>query len=98
MLTSKFLNYRLNQILETVELSAEYAKTIGDRLNINWDKINLDQFKQGLVIELEHGNTNEKTDVTDDNMLLTGKIALAHLNELPDYYSRLIKMEKEVSG
>jgi hypothetical protein len=49
----------------------------------------------GLDVELEHGTRDPKTNVTNDNALMTGKIALAHLNEFPDYYTRLEKMEKE---
>lgn len=99
MITSKFMNKKLYSILhENVELSSDYAKSIGDCLDVDWTQVSLDQFKQGLVVELEHGNTDEKTDITDDNMLLVGKIALAHLNEIPDYYTRLDKMEKEAKG
>jgi len=49
----------------------------------------------GLEVELEHGARDPETNVTHDDPLLTGKIALAHLNEFPDYYTRLAKMEKE---
>jgi hypothetical protein len=49
----------------------------------------------GLDVELEHGLHDRVTNVTDDDPVLTGKIALAHLNELPDYYTRLAKMEEE---
>jgi len=48
-----------------------------------------------MDIELEHGTVDENTNVTNDDSLITGKIALAHLNEFPDYYDRLEKMEKE---
>lgn len=53
------------------------------------------QFHAGLGVELEHGSVAPKTDVTHDDPLLTGKIALAHLTEFPDYYTRLAKMETE---
>jgi hypothetical protein len=49
----------------------------------------------GMDVELEHGTENSVTNVTDDDPLLTGKIALAHLNEFPDYYTRLHEMEEE---
>jgi len=49
----------------------------------------------GMDVELEHGTVDSNTNVTNDDPLITGKIALAHLNELPDYYTRLDKMEKE---
>ena len=71
------------------------AKTIGEQLGIRWGKFDLEQFRAGLGVELEHGTANQTTDVTNDNPLLTGKIALAHLAEFPDYYTRLAKMEAE---
>jgi len=75
--------------------SPEEAKEIGDRLGIKWDKWNVDQFRRGLDVELEHGVRTPDTNVTNDNGELTGKIALAHLNEIRDYYDRLEKLEKE---
>lgn len=71
------------------------AKRIGDSLGIKWDKFDVEQFRMGLNVELEHGAQNKITNVTDDNETVTGKIALAHLNEFPDYYTRLNKMEQE---
>lgn len=71
------------------------AKEIGEELGIMWDKFDLDQFRRGMDVELEHGLTGLVTNVTDDDPLTTGKIAYAHLNEFPDYYDRLDKMEEE---
>jgi hypothetical protein len=71
------------------------AKTISEQLAIRWNKFDLEQFRAGLGVELEHGTLNQTTDVTNDDPLLTGKIALAHLTEFPDYYTRLAKMEAE---
>jgi DNA-directed RNA polymerase alpha subunit len=71
------------------------AKEIGDTLGINWKQFDVEQFQMGLEVELEHGTIDPKTNVTNDDLLLTGKIASAHLNEFPDYYTRLAKMEKE---
>jgi Protein of unknown function (DUF5661) len=73
----------------------EEAKQIGKKLGIKWDKFDVDQFRRGLNVELEHGLRNEETNVTNDDPILTGKIALAHLNEFPDYYDRLVALEKE---
>lgn len=70
------------------------AKSIGDKLKIDWKKIPLSQFKKGLQVELEHGSRNKKTNVTNNDPIKTGKIALAHLMERPDYYSKLKKVEK----
>ncbi|MBK5211817.1 MAG: hypothetical protein JJE36_05870 [Coriobacteriia bacterium] len=75
--------------------SAEEAQTIGAELGITWDKYDVEQFRMGMDVELEHGRVDAHTDVTDDDPKTTGKIALAHLNEYPDYYTRLAKMENE---
>ncbi len=75
--------------------SSEEAKKIGESLGIDWSKFNVEQFRMGMDVELEHGSVNPVTNVTNDDPLTTGKIALAHLNELPDYYTRLAKMEQE---
>jgi len=73
----------------------EEAKEIGEQLGITWDKFDVEQFRMGMGVELEHGTVDENTNVTNDDPLITGKIALAHLNEFSDYYTRLEKMEKE---
>lgn len=73
----------------------EQAKEIGDQLGITWEKFDIEQFRMGMDVEIEHGTVDPKTNVTDDDPLTTGKIALAHLNEFSDYYTRLDKMEKE---
>lgn len=75
--------------------SAEEAKQIGEQLGINWSKWDVEQFRRGMDVELEHGTVDPHTNVTNDDALITGKIALAHLNEFRDYYTRLDKMEKE---
>jgi len=71
------------------------AKQIGDALGIDWRAFGVEQFQTGLEVELEHGARDAQTDVTHDDPLITGKIALAHLKEFPDYYTRLSAMEKE---
>jgi len=73
----------------------EQVKEIGEKLGIKWDKFDVEQFRHGMNIELEHGTIDSNTNVSNDDPLITGKIALAHLNEFPDYYDRLDKMEKE---
>lgn len=75
--------------------TTEQAKEIGEKLGIKWDKFDVEQFRHGIDVELEHGTVDANTNVTDDDPSMTGKIALAHLNEFPDYYTRLDKMEKE---
>lgn len=73
--------------------TVEETKQIGEQLGIDWTKFDVDQFRRGLDVELEHGTVDMHTNVTNDDPVITGKIALAHLNELPDYYDRLEKME-----
>jgi hypothetical protein len=73
----------------------EEAREIGKKLGIKWDKFDLEQLRYGLDVELEHGLRDPETNVTNDDPVLTGKIAYAHLKEFPDYYDRLEKMEHE---
>ncbi|MFH1399721.1 MAG: DUF5661 family protein [Candidatus Woesearchaeota archaeon] len=75
--------------------TAEQAKKIGEKLGIKWDRFDVEQFRKGMDVELEHGTRDPKTNVTNDDPVVTGKIALAHLNEFPDYYTRLDKLEEE---
>ncbi len=77
------------------KFSAEEAREIGGKIGIDWSEFDVEQFRRGMDVELEHGTEDKNTNVTDDDPLTTGKIALAHLNELPDYYTRLDKMEEE---
>lgn len=65
------------------------AERIGTYLKVDWNKVNLDEFHKGLRVELEHA------DLTRGDMIKTAQIALAHLRELPDYYTRLATIEKK---
>lgn len=78
--------------------TAEEARSIGQTLGIDWSKFDVEQYRMGLDVELEHGTVDGHTNVTDDDPVMTGKIALAHLNEFADYYTRLDKMEREAEG
>ncbi len=70
------------------------AKQVATKLNLNLNVIPIRVFRDAMLIELEHGKKyGSTTNVTNDNLLLTGKIAVAHLIEYPDYYKRLNKME-----
>ena len=75
----------------------EEARALGSTLGVRWEEspFDVEQFRQGLDVELEHGRRDEITNVTNDDSLLTAKISLAHLRELPDYYTRLARMEAE---
>jgi hypothetical protein len=70
-------------------ITAAAAKRVGGKLGVDWAKVDLDQFRRGLEVELEHGARDPQTNVTNNDMDLTGKIAWAHLKESPDYYTRL---------
>lgn len=76
--------------------TSEEAKQIGEALGIDWSKFDVEQYRMGLDVELEHGLVDHHTNVTNDDPMVTGKIALAHLNEFSDYYTRLDKMEKKL--
>jgi hypothetical protein len=84
--------------MSQTNFNLEDAKKVGDELQVDWNKIDINQFLKGMNVELEHGSVNDKTNVTNDDSIMTGKIALAHLNEFNDYYIRLDKMEKEAEG
>ena len=73
------------------------ARRIGEEIGINWAtaRFDVEQFRIGMTVELEHGLHDLVTNVSDDDPQVTGKIALAHLNEFPDYYTRLERMEEE---
>ena len=76
--------------------SAE-AKRVGDAIGVDWSRFDLEQFRHGMDVEYEHGSHDPQTDVTGDDPILTGKIALAHMKEFPDYDVRLERMEEEAS-
>jgi hypothetical protein len=75
--------------------TTEQAREIGNKLGIDWKRFDVEQFRMGLDVELEHGIHDSSTNVTGDDPILTGKIALAHLKEIADYYTRLQKMERD---
>lgn len=77
--------------------TAEQAERIGEEIGIDWavSPFDVEQFRAGINVELEHGAHDPATNVTDDDPHVTGKIAWAHLNEFPDYYTRLERMEEE---
>jgi len=80
------------------KFTVDEARQLGEQLGIDWQHFEVEQFQMGLNVELEHGAHDPETDVTDNNPLLTAKIAWAHLKEFPDYYTRLEKMEEEAEA
>jgi hypothetical protein len=82
---------------DSKNFTADEARQIGEAIGIDWDSapFDVDQFRRGIDVELEHGRHDPATDVTGDDPVVTGKIALAHLNEVADYYTRLERMEAD---
>lgn len=78
--------------------TAAEAKEVGDALGVDWMDFDVEQFRRGMEVELEHGARDLQTDVTGDDQMKTGKIAWAHLKEFPDYYDRLAQMEEEAEA
>lgn len=95
----KLLNYFRKDSKTVPIFSLADAEQIAKELNVNFakSKFDLRQFTMGLNVELEHGSKFDNTNVTKNDPLLTGKIALAHLQEFPDYYTRLKKLEEEAT-
>ncbi len=83
---------------EKRRISTEEAQQVGAALGIDWQKVDVDQFRRGLEVELEHGARDPETNVTNDDLVLTGKIAWAHLKEFADYYTRLDRLETEADA
>jgi Protein of unknown function (DUF5661) len=77
--------------------TTEEARRVGEQIGIDWTSsaFDVEQFRKGMEVELEHGLHDPLTNVTEDDPLVTGKIALAHLNEFADYYTRLERMEED---
>ena len=77
--------------------SADEARRVGEEIGIDWSSspFDVEQFRRGMDVELEHGLHDLVTNVTGDDPGVTGKIALAHLREFPDYYTRLAQMEEQ---
>jgi hypothetical protein len=80
------------------DFTTQEAREIGDTIGVDWSKFDIKQFKMGLGVELEHGTQDSETNVTNDDLQTTGKIAWAHLKEIPNYYTLLAKMESEAGS
>jgi chromosome condensin MukBEF MukE localization factor len=83
---------------ESRRTSIEEARRVGDALGVDWSRFDLEQFRAGMDVEYEHGSHDPQTNVTRDDPIVTGKIALAHMKEFPDYYERLARMEREAEA
>ena len=82
---------------EARDFSQDEVRRLGEQIGIDWSQapFDVEQLRKGMKVELEHGLHDLLTNVTDDDPLVTAKIALAHLNEFPDYYTRLEQMEEQ---
>jgi hypothetical protein len=80
------------------QFSVQEARAVGMQIGLDWTKIDLEQFRRGLEVELEHGAIDPETNVTGDDLVLIGKIAWAYLKEIRDYYTRLDRLEAETDG
>ena len=86
--------------MRATHFTIEQARDIGQRIGIDWatSRFDVEQLQRGMEVELEHGTRDAETNVTDDDITTTAKIARAHLNEFPDYYTRLATMEAEAEA
>jgi Protein of unknown function (DUF5661) len=82
------------------DFTADDARAAGERIGIDWNtsRFDVEQFRMGMDVELEHGTQDLNTNVTNDDVDITAKIARAHLNEFPDYYTRLAVMEADAEA
>lgn len=80
------------------EIPIEEAEKLAQALGADPGKVDIEEFRKGIAAELEHGWACPQTNITNNDLIKTGKIALVHLYEIPDYYTRLAKMEEEVKG
>jgi hypothetical protein len=87
----------VHTVSDRTNFTTDEARQIGEQIGIDWKSapFDVEQFRMGMDVELEHGLHDLLTNVTDGDPVVTGKIALAHLNEFPDYYTRLARMEEE---
>ena len=82
---------------ESRRTTTDEARRVGNEIGVDWSRFDPEQFRFGMDVEYEHGSHDPQTDVTHDGPILTGKIALAHMKEFPDYYERLERMEEEAT-
>jgi len=78
------------------QISLDEAKRIGDSLYIDWNQVDLKQFRQGLMGNHKQGAMDPETELIYDGVLSTGKVVLAHMQEFPDYFTRLAKLKAEI--
>jgi hypothetical protein len=78
------------------QISTDEAKRVGESLHIDWEQVDLEEFRQGLMGNHKEGAIDPETGLTYEGVLLTGKVVLTHMEEFPDYFTRLAKLKAEV--
>ena len=78
------------------KISTDEAKRVGESLHIDWEQVDLEKFRQGLMGNHKQDAVDPETGLTYDGVLLTGKVVLTHMEEFPDYFTRLAKLKEEV--
>ena len=78
------------------QVSTDQAKQIGESLHIDWEQVDLEEFRQGLMGNYKPGAIDPETGLAYDSVLLTGKVVLAHMEVFPDYFTRLAKLKEEM--
>ena len=78
------------------QISAAEAERVGECLQIDWEQVDLEEFRQGLMGNHKPGDIDPETGLAYESVLLTGKVVLAHMDEFPDYFTRLAKLKEEV--
>ena len=78
------------------KISTDEAKRVGESLHIDWEQVDLEEFRQGLMGNHKPGAIDPETGLADEDVLLTGKVVLAHMEEFPDYFTWLAKLKEEV--
>jgi hypothetical protein len=78
------------------QISTDEAKRVGESLHIDWEQVDLEEFRQGLMGNHKEGAIDPETGLTYEGVLLTGKVVLAHMEEFPDYFTRLARLKAEV--
>lgn len=81
-------------------VTALEAKQVAASIGLHFTDapFDLEEFRMGMEVEFEHGTNDPQTNVTNDDLIITGKIAWAHLKEFPDYYQRLKRLEVEADA
>jgi GH18 family chitinase len=89
----------VEETTDTENTTEEQAKEVGEKCGVNWEEVAFEpvDLAKGIDVEYEHGSVNEQTNITNDDIEMTAKIAIAHLNEGANYYELLAELESNLS-